>query len=303
MPVTAAAPADLPAVKAFVRTATRRQMGLGDEDLASLVEGENVLLVVGPRAATPLGRDQIEALAAFYPEPRPVSLPTEDPDRVFLRAAVFRNGASPSTTLHELLDAWCRRPARRPRLLIAYGGEPWYNRALQAGGCTLAQEVIFFELANLDRDEIRQASGGAATPGPATLRTATIGDIGELALLDAACFDVLWHMGPADLRQLLLFGRLTVATIAGGLAGYLAITMRDEVAQVARLAVHPTWTGHGIGRQLLLEGLQAAEETGCRRAVLNTQSNNERAQALYRTLGFHPTGERFEVYTRQASGV
>jgi ribosomal protein S18 acetylase RimI-like enzyme len=52
-----------------------------------------------------------------------------------------------------------------------------------------------------------------------------------------------------------------------------------------------------------LEGLQAAEETGCQRAVLNTQSTNERAQALYRTLGFHPTGERFEVYTRQASGV
>jgi ribosomal-protein-alanine N-acetyltransferase len=261
-----------------------------------LLEGGNVLLAVAPRTARPFGREQLNGLAAFYPEPRPVSLPSDQPDRVFLRAAAFRNGASPSTALHELLDAWCRTPARRSRLLIAYGGDPWYNRALQAAQCTLAQEVIFFELPQLTLGAAQEAAGGAAT-----LRTATIGDIGELALLDATCFDVLWHMGPADLRQLLLFGRLTVATIAGGLAGYLALTTRDEIAQIARLAVHPTWTGHGIGRQLLLDGLQAAAELGCRRAVLNTQSDNQRAQTLYRSLGFHPTGERFEVYTRAAN--
>lgn len=293
MPVITATAADLPVAQALLRSAARRQVGLGDEDLAMLAEGDNVLLAVAPRAARPLEREQLDALAAFYPEPRPISLGAENPDRVFLRAAAFRNGVSPSTALHELLDAWCRTPTRRTRLLIAYGGEPWYNRALQAAQCTLAEEVIFFELPRIDPDAAAQGAGGVAT-----VRTATIGDIGELALLDAACFDILWHMGPADLRQLLLFGRLTVATIAGGLAGYLALTTRNEVAQIARLAVHPTWSGHGIGRQLLLEGLGAAAEMGCTRAVLNTQSNNERAQALYRSLGFSATGERFEVYTR-----
>ena len=89
--------------------------------------------------------------SAFYPEPRPASLPAGEPDRVFLRAAAFRNGVSPSTALHELLDAWCGGAAHRTRLLIAYGGEPWYNRALLAAGCVLAEEVIFFELPHLDR--------------------------------------------------------------------------------------------------------------------------------------------------------
>jgi ribosomal-protein-alanine N-acetyltransferase len=297
MPITTATTADLAAIKALMRTAARSQVSLGDEDLAVLVEAGNVLVATVAHAARPLQRDQIDAMAAFYPEPRPVSLPAAEPDRVFLRAAVFRNGVSPSSTLHELLDAWCRAPARRVRLLIAYGGEPWYNRSLLAAQCLLAEEVIFFELPHLDHNAaVLQVRKGAAA-----LRTATIADIGDIALLDAACFDVLWHMGAADLRQLLLFGRLAVAEIDGSFVGYTALTTRDEVAQVARLAVHPAWNGRGIGRQLLVDSLRAAVDVGCRSAVLNTQANNERAQALYRSLGFHRTGERFEVYTRRST--
>ena len=111
MPVTTATAADLPAVKALVRGANRSQIGLGDEDLAILVEAGSVLLATAPDTAPdavrPLQRNQIDALVAYYPEPRPASLPAAEPDRVFLRAAAFRNGVSPSTALHHLLDAWC----------------------------------------------------------------------------------------------------------------------------------------------------------------------------------------------------
>lgn len=308
MPVTTAAAGDLTAVKTLIRTATRSQIGIGDEDLAMLVEAGSVLLKTAEGAAHPLQRDQIDALAAVYAEPRPASLPAGEPDRVFLRAAAFGNGISPSAALHELLDNWCGAPARRTRLLIAYGGEPWYNRSLVAAGCALAEEVIFFELPHLYRDAPELQPPGSATITPPSMRppvrplvrTGTIADIGDLALLDAACFNVLWHMGPADLRQLILFGHLTLAEIEGSLAGYLAMTTRGDIAQVARLAVHPAWSGHGIGRLLLTGGLRAAADLGCRSAVLNTQADNQRAQALYRSLGFHPTGERFEVYTRLA---
>lgn len=300
MPVRTATAGDVPAVKALIRAATRSQIGLGDEDLAVLVEAGSVLLVTAAGAAHPPARDQLDAVAAFYAEPRPASLPAAEPDRVFLRAAAFRNGVSPSSTLHELLDTWCASPpcaaAHRPRVLIAYGGEPWYNRALLAAGCVLTEEVIFFELPHLDRS----APALQTVVSAATVRTATTADVGDLALLDAACFNVLWHMGPADLRQLAIFGHLTLAEIEGSLAGYLALTLRGGVAQVARLAVHPAWSGHGIGRQLLAGGLRAAADLGCRSAVLNTQADNQRAQALYRSVGFHPTGERFEVYTRLA---
>lgn len=307
MPVTTATAGDLAAVKALIRAATRSQIGIGDEDLAMLVEAGSVLLKTADEAAHPLQRDPIAAMAAFYAEPRPASLPAGEPDRVFLRAAAFGNGISPSAALHELLDRWSGAPARRTRLLIAYGGEPWYNRSLVAAGCALTEEVIFFELPHLHRDAPElQMPGGAAITSPdmhPLVRTGTIADIGDLALLDAACFNVLWHMGPADLRQLVLFGHLTLAESDGSLAGYLAMTTRGDIAQVARLAVHPAWSGHGIGRLLLTGGLRAAADLGCRSAVLNTQADNLRAQSLYRSLGFHPTGERFEVYTRLAAAA
>ena len=216
------------------------------------------------------------------------------------RPAAAEAGGTDTTALHELLHTWSGMTTQRTRLLIAYGGEPWYNRALLAGGCKLAEEVIFFELPHLHRSAPELQIPSSPTAVRATVRSATVADIGALALLDAACFNVLWHMGPADLRQLVLFGNLTLAEMEGSLAGYLAMTTRGSTAQVARLAVHPAWTGHGIGRELLTGGLRAAADLGCRSAVLNTQADNQRAQTLYRSLGFHPTGERFEVYTRLA---
>ena len=65
----------------------------------------------------------------------------------------------------------------------------------------------------------------------------------------------------------------------------------DTDAQAEKLRTHA----------VLASGLRAAADLGCQRAVLNTQADNLRAQALYRSLGFHPTGERFEVYTRLAT--
>ncbi len=299
MPVLRATDADMALVNELVRHAARRQVGLGGEDLAALVTAGHVLLSVEagtPAAGSPLLPHQVRALAAFFPEARPPSLPVAEPNRVFLRAAAFRSGASPSATLAELVDAWAAAHSAAARLLIAYGGEPWFNRSLLAAGCTLAEEVIFLALPDLQRAISSFPVGGLE----GVLRAAEPAELGALAALDASCFNVLWHMGVADLRQLLLFGRLVVAEQDGALVGYLALTVKDRVAQVARLAVHPAWNGRGIGRRLLADGLAAAAEQGCASAVLNTQATNIRSQAIYRSFGFHPTGERFEVYTRRA---
>lgn len=299
MPVIKAADADLALVNELVRNAARRQVGMGEEDLAGLVAAGHVLLSIEEAAAparSPLRAGQVRALAAFHPEPRPASLPPADPDRVFLRAAAFRSGVSPSAALAELVDGWATAGAASRRLLIAYGGEPWFNRSLLAAGFTLAEEVIFFVLPSLARIGGELDLGSPA----ALLRLASPGELPQLAALDAACFNVLWHMGVADLRQLLLFGRLAVAEQDGELVGYLALTIKEGIAQIARLAVHPAWSGRGIARQLLAGGLAAAAREGCTSAVLNTQAANTRSQAIYRAFGFRPTGERFEVYTRVA---
>lgn len=52
------------------------------------------------------------------------------------------------------------------------------------------------------------------------------------------------------------------------------------------IATHPTYQGHGLGRALVLEGMRHLAEIGCSRVFLYTEGDNERALALYESLGF-----------------
>lgn len=286
MSVITATSEDLQLVKDIMRTGARRQVSLGDEDLQHLVASGAVLLAVDGRGAW--------GIAAFQYETHPLSLPLDVPDRVYLRAVAFKRDASPSAGLHELVDAYGARSSHAARLLIAYSSDGWYDRALQAAGLQQAEQVYFFELANLERLIERLP----VTPGPAHLRSAAPGDMEALARLDAATFDLIWHMTAPDLQRLMLVGRVEIALINGEYAGYTALTASDDVAQLARIAVHPRWQSRGIGRQLLVDSLRAAEQAGCSAMVLNTQATNTQAQTIYRSLGFRQTGEHFGVYTR-----
>jgi [ribosomal protein S18]-alanine N-acetyltransferase len=275
-------------VKDLIKTSARRQINLGEEDLAQLIADGDVLIGVDG--------DGIWCFAAFHREIRPSSLRAGDPDRVYLRAAAFQRNTSPSEGMRALVDAYCARVDTPLRLVIAYGAEGWFDRALEAAGLELREQVYFYALDHLERQVARM---DPAT-GPAVLRLAAPEDIGRLAMLDAETFDVVWHMSQWDLRQLLLHGRLELAFVEGQLAGYSATTFSHEVAQLARLAVHPSFQRSGLGRQLLVESLKTAEGLGCTAMVLNTQAHNMHAQELYRSVGFHQTGEHFGVFTRLA---
>ena len=194
------------------------------------------------------------------------------------------------------------RAAHRTRLLIAYGGEPWYNRALLAGGCVLAEEVIFFELPHLDPTapelQLLPPLQSCARPQWPTSGT--------------------WRFWTPPVQRAVAYGtgRLAPAgavwpTDAGGdgrqPGRLLALTgYREDVAQVARLAVHPARSGHGIGRQLLAGGLQAAANLGCRRAVLNTQADNRQAPSPLWNSFSHPPENDLRCtpgWLRQRSGT
>jgi ribosomal protein S18 acetylase RimI-like enzyme len=121
-----------------------------------------------------------------------------------------------------------------------------------------------------------------------------------LAGLDAAAFPPLWHFGVKDLFEMLMRCRVQLAWWQGQLAGYAALCANNRSeGQLARLAVHPSFQGRGIGRALLADAITyAAQEFAV--LVLNTQVTNTRSQTLYRGFGFRAIGLPVAVLARQA---
>ncbi|MGQ0744718.1 MAG: GNAT family N-acetyltransferase [Acidimicrobiales bacterium] len=94
--------------------------------------------------------------------------------------------------------------------------------------------------------------------------------------------------GPPDAS----FGR-AAATVPGpglsrsGFCGYGIFGRAARRGYVQRLAVDPQWRRRGIGRVLLLRGLNWMTGHGVQRAVVNTQASNVSALLLYQSAGFH----------------
>jgi len=73
----------------------------------------------------------------------------------------------------------------------------------------------------------------------------------------------------------------TVSTAEGGRA-----------ALFEDLVVRPEYRGRGIGQALVAHVIEQARADGVLRLTLLTDGDNERAQSLYRKLGFTPSGMR-----------
>jgi ribosomal protein S18 acetylase RimI-like enzyme len=95
--------------------------------------------------------------------------------------------------------------------------------------------------------------------------------------------------------------RLFVARSADGrLAGMLlSLEGREEdgagpvvegLRHITGVAVRPELQGQGIGRRLVLAAIADAEESGSDRLTLWTETTNRRAQRLFQSVGFRPTG-------------
>jgi diamine N-acetyltransferase len=93
-----------------------------------------------------------------------------------------------------------------------------------------------------------------------------------------------------------------IAETAGTIIGFSLLSVIVEEDAEFRIAMHPDWTGRGLGRDVTLATL----ETGFRhlnlaRVHLIVRKNNPRASKLYRSIGFAITGE--SVHTIQGNAI
>ena len=82
-------------------------------------------------------------------------------------------------------------------------------------------------------------------------------------------------------------GRLYLALVDGAPAGCVAMRRLDEArAEMKRLYVREGFRGAKVGLALTERIIADARQIGYRALVLDTLSTMQRAQALYRSLGF-----------------
>ena len=80
------------------------------------------------------------------------------------------------------------------------------------------------------------------------------------------------------------------------LAGYMCLWIEKQVVQVQNLAVNPAFRRRGVGRRLLLQGLEEAKRRGAKLASLEVRPSNLAARRLYASAGFTTLGTRPGYY-------
>ncbi len=137
------------------------------------------------------------------------------------------------------------------------------------------------------------------------LRLMAAPDLAAVARLERALFgEEAWSMDmlAAELAAAPAGRYYLVAEEAGTVAGYAGLLAPGGgQADVLTVAVSEDRWGQGIGTTLMAGLLAEARRRGCGEVYLEVRVDNERAQRLYRQLGFAQVGLRRGYY--QPSGA
>ncbi len=288
MSIRRATTADLPSVENLLDAARYQYADIGREDLSALLSrGESVVGELD---------NVVWGFLGIQTEKRPPTLPAGAPSRAYLRLLALRGGYAPQQFGSHLLDVGLQplRQSPKPIQVITYGGDQWLYSTLVQYGFDVIDQVQFFEL----NQPHHFLNGQYPRSSPAVLHDCNAHQLGAIAEMDATAFDPLWHFGRKDMLELFVRARLKMAVVDTLIVGYSAVigNSRDEL-QLARLAVRPQYQGQGIGGMLMQDVVDYAVVQHYSRIVLNTQTDNERSQRLYRGYGFRPMGRPVPVLT------
>ena len=129
------------------------------------------------------------------------------------------------------------------------------------------------------------------------IRFMRLKDVDAVAAIEEATFARPWSR--ESFRQEMernKAARYLVAEKDGRIVGYAGAWIILDESHITNIAVAEPERGQGIGRMLTEALMQYISNLGAAYATLEVRVSNERAQNLYRSLGFVSVGKRKRYY-------
>lgn len=116
---------------------------------------------------------------------------------------------------------------------------------------------------------------------------------------DELPFDLLLLADPSReiIDSYIRDSRVYVALIGDVRVGVYVLTpLEDKKAEVKNIAIHESWQGRGLGKQLLTDAAIKARELGFRTLVIGTGNSSVAQLYLYQRSGFEITAIRKDFF-------
>lgn len=133
------------------------------------------------------------------------------------------------------------------------------------------------------------------------IETMTSADLPEVMEIERLSFNSPWSQGLFLHELKVPFSRVRVMRLANNgrkLVGYVCWWVVGPEVHLLNLAVHPDYRRSGLGRTLLELVLGDAGAVHAESVSLEVETDNARAQSLYRSYGFEECGLRKNYYGR-----
>jgi len=131
-----------------------------------------------------------------------------------------------------------------------------------------------------------------------SFRSMVMDDIDTIARIERESFTSPWS---ADAFRMELtqnhFAKYMILERDGETIGYGGMWLIVDEAHITNIAIREPYRGQGLGERLLREMMRTAAWFGALRITLEVRVTNDRAQSLYRKLGFYDAGMRPRYYS------
>lgn len=128
------------------------------------------------------------------------------------------------------------------------------------------------------------------------IRRMTIEDVPQVHAIEHNTFATPWSRDSFEKEAVNPCARYLVAVLEDKVIGFAGVWLVLDEGHVTNIAIDEAYRGNGYGRALTEALMQYAANLGIAYVTLEVRRSNERAQNLYKSLGFVSVGVRKRYY-------